>query len=246
MKPRIAIPEPCSYDREYSARSLPPYLRAIEACGGEPVVLDLALSPQAMAKIISGCSGVLLPGSKADVDPQKFNAPRHPKTAASDPLREGAEELLLQDAYNLRKPIFGICYGLQSLNVWRTGTLVQHIESAVTHSGRRGDEFAHQVIIEPDSRFARQIGASGNAQFPVNSTHHQAAETPGDGLRVVARCPEDQVIEALEGTLPGHDVLAVQWHPERSLERDSISRTLFEWLMATSGNWQRHFSDARR
>lgn len=244
MKPRIAIPEPCSYDREYSARSLPPYLRAVEACGGEPVVLDLSLDPQAMAKAISSCSGVLLTGSKADVDPQKFSAARHPRTAASDPLREAAEELLLQDAYNLRKPIFGICYGLQSLNVWRTGTLVQHIESAVTHSGRRGDEFAHQVIVEPDSRLAREIGPA-NAQFPVNSTHHQAAETPGDGLRVVARCPEDQVIEALEGTMPGHEVLAVQWHPERSFDRDCISRRFFEWLVAAARSWQQHSSSAR-
>jgi putative glutamine amidotransferase len=246
MKPRIAIPEPCSYDREYSARSLPPYLRAVEACGGEPVVLDLSLDPPSMAKAISSCSGVLLTGSKADVDPQRFNAVRHPKTAASDPLREAAEELLLQDAYNLRKPIFGICYGLQSLNVWRTGTLVQHIESAVTHSGRRGDEFAHQVIVEPDSRLGREIGVSANAQFPVNSTHHQAAETPGDGLRVVARCPQDQVIEALEGTVPGHEVLAVQWHPERTFDRDCISRRFFEWLVAASGNWQQHSSTARR
>lgn len=242
MKPRIAIPEPCSYDREYSARSLPPYLRAIEACGGEPVVLDLSLVPESMAKIISGCSGVLLPGSKADVDPQKFSAPRHPKTAASDPLREAAEELLLQDAYNLRKPIFGICYGLQSLNVWRTGTLVQHIETAVTHSGRRGDEFAHQVIVEPDSRLAREIGAPATSSFPVNSTHHQAAGTPGDGLRVVARCPDDQVIEAVEGTIPGHEVLAVQWHPERTFDRDCISRRFFEWLLAASRNWQQQSS----
>ena len=242
MKPRIAIPEPCSFDREYSARSLPPYLRAIEACGGEPIVLDLSLSPESMAKVISGCSGVLLPGSKADVDPQKFNAARHPRTNPSDPLREAAEELLLQDAYNLRKPIFGICYGLQSLNVWRTGTLVQHIESAVTHSGRRGDEFAHQVIVEPDSRLAREVGVPANARFPVNSTHHQAAETPGDGLRVVARCPEDKVIEAVEGTQPGHEVLAVQWHPERSFDRDCISRRFFEWLVAASREWQQQSS----
>lgn len=242
MKPRIAIPEPCSYDREYSARSLPPYLRAIEACGGEPVVLDLSLGPESMARVISGCSGVLLPGSKADVDPQKFNAARHPKTAASDPLREAAEELLLQDAYNLRKPIFGICYGLQSLNVWRSGTLVQHIESAVTHSARRADEFAHQVIVEPDSVLAREIGLPANARFPVNSTHHQAAEMPGDGLRVVARCPEDQVVEALEGTLPGHDVQAVQWHPERSFDRDCLSHKFFEWLVSASRKWQEQSS----
>jgi len=147
-KPRIAIPEPCSYDAEYNGRSLPPYLRAVEAAGGEPIVISLAQSPEELAKRITGCAAVLLPGSRADVDPQKFSAERNPKTAPADPLRDAADELLLQDAYNLHKPIFGICYGLQSLNVWRTGSLVQHIESKINHSAR-GIEFAHQVVIEP-------------------------------------------------------------------------------------------------
>jgi putative glutamine amidotransferase len=115
VKPRIAIPEPSANDPAYSARSLAPYLRAVGSCGGEPVVIPLGLPPEDLAKRISGCSAVLLPGSNADVDPQKFNAERHPKTAAADPLRDAADELLLQDAYNLHKPIFGICYGLQSL-----------------------------------------------------------------------------------------------------------------------------------
>ncbi|HKD44533.1 MAG TPA: gamma-glutamyl-gamma-aminobutyrate hydrolase family protein, partial [Candidatus Angelobacter sp.] len=109
-KPRIAIPEPCSYDAEYNGRSLPPYLRAVEAAGGEPIVISLGQSPEELAKRITGCAAVLLPGSRADVDPQKFSAERHLKTAPADPLRDAADELLLQDAYNLHKPIFGICY----------------------------------------------------------------------------------------------------------------------------------------
>src|SRR5712692_7412836 len=118
MKPRIAIPEPCSFDAAYSARTLPSYVRAVEAAGGQAEVIPLGLTPEETAKRITGCSAVLLPGSKADVDPQKFGAARHPETAAADPLRDAADELLIQDAYNLHKPIFGICYGLQSLNVW--------------------------------------------------------------------------------------------------------------------------------
>jgi len=226
VKPRIAIPEPCSYDAEYSARSLPPYLRAVEAAGGEPVVIPLGLPPEEMAKRISKCSAVLLPGSKADVDPQKFGQARHPKTAKTDPLRDAADELLLQDAYNLRKPIFGICYGLQSLNVWRTGSLVQDIESASTHSVR-GGVMAHQIVVEPRTLLSREMKA-GAAGIRVNSSHHQAADIVGDGLRVSARCPEDDVIEAIEGTLPGHYVLAVQWHPERTFEGDEPSLQLFQ------------------
>src|SRR5215831_19257022 len=156
MKPRIAIPEPCSYDTEYSARSLPPYLRAVEAEGGEPVVIPLGLSPEETAKRITECCAVLLPGSKADLDPQKFGEERHPKTAPPDPLRDAADELLLQDAYNLHKPIFAICYGLQSLNVWRSGSLDQDIESAVSHTVK-GGAIAHPVFIEPQTLLAQGI-----------------------------------------------------------------------------------------
>ena len=238
-RPRIAIPEPCGYDSAYSARTLPPYLQAIQEAGGEPVVIPLGLAPEELARRITGCSAVLLPGSKADVDPQKFNAARHPKTSAADPQRDAADELLLQDAYNLHKPIFGICYGLQSLNVWRTGSLLQHIESRVAHSGKLGGQMAHQVVVEPNSLLAHDIGrASCPCSIPVNSSHHQAAKVVGDGLRVTARCPEDGIIEAIEGTLPGHYVLAVQWHPERTYEHDQPSRQLFSSFIQAARGWQ--------
>lgn len=236
MKPRIAIPEPCSYDAAYSARSLPPYLRAVEAAGGDPVVIPLGLSPEETAKRITQCSAVLLPGSKADVDPQKFGQKRHPKTAPADPLRDAVDELLLQDAYNLHKPIFGICYGLQSLNVWRTGSLIQDIESTVAHSVQ-GGVMAHKIAVEPQTLLAQTT--SGSAGICVNSSHHQAAGIVGDGLRVVARCPDDGTIEALEGTQPGHYVLAVQWHPERTFESDAPSRRLFESLIQAAVDWQK-------
>jgi putative glutamine amidotransferase len=66
---------------------------------------------------------------------------------------------------------------------------------------------------------------------PVNSSHHQSAEAIGKGLRVVARCPDDGIIEALEGTAPDHFVLAVQWHPERSVDDNADSRAIFGALI---------------
>jgi len=237
-KPRIALPEPCSYDLEYSNRALPAYLKAVEAAGGEPVVIPLTSSPEEIAKTLAGCSAVLLPGSKADVDPQKYSSPRIAHTAPADPLRDAADELLLQDAYNLRKPVFGICYGLQALNVWRSGTLVQHIESKVNHTAGARVEVAHNVKIEPDSLLASVAAASTTERLiPVNSSHHQSADAVGDGLRVTARCLEDDVIEALEGTQPGHRVIAVQWHPERGFERDAVSASLFRELVQAARQW---------
>jgi putative glutamine amidotransferase len=70
----------------------------------------------------------------------------------------------------------------------------------------------------------------------VNSSHHQSAEAIGDGLRIVARCPDDGIVEALEGTAPDHFVLAVQWHPERSLDSDEASRAIFRAFIEASRN----------
>jgi putative glutamine amidotransferase len=229
MRPRIAIPLPHSGDLEYSGRALPQYEAAVTNAGGEPVRVPLDLQPGQAMKIIERCDGVLLPGSKADVDPAKYGAPRDPHSAAADPARDRVDELLLQDAYNMRKPILGICYGLQILNVYRTGTLLQHIVSPVNHEAGKTVPVAHAVDIVAGSRLAETVGKA--AMLPVNSSHHQSAGVIGDGLRVVARCPQDGIIEALEGTSPDHFVVAVQWHPERSMELDQASPAIFRALV---------------
>ncbi|MBV9437648.1 MAG: gamma-glutamyl-gamma-aminobutyrate hydrolase family protein, partial [Acidobacteria bacterium] len=101
MKPRIAIPEPTSSNADYNQRALPQYVEAVEAEGAEAVVIPASASPHEIARTVTSCQGVLLPGSPADVDPQKFGAERHPKTAQADPGRDNVDELLLQDAHNL-------------------------------------------------------------------------------------------------------------------------------------------------
>ena len=227
-RPRIAIPVPHASDPKYAERALPQYAHGITASGGEAVPIPLDKSPAEVMKLIDTCVGVLLPGSPADVDPAKYDAPRHEKTEKSDPARDTVDELLLQDAYNMRKPILGICYGLQILNVYRSGTLVQHIESNVNHEAGRNVPIAHQASIEPDSILSEIVQT---ADLPVNSSHHQSAEKIGDGLRIVASCPADGIIEAIEGTSPDHFVLAVQWHPERSFDDDAASRAIFSALI---------------
>src|SRR5208283_4574615 len=217
--PRIAIPMPHSGDREYAECAVPQYENAVRGAGGEPVRIDFDQTAEEVRKTLATCDAVLLPGSRADIDPGKYRAARHPKTAETDAKRDGLDRLLLDDAYRSRKPVLAICYGLQSLNVHRKGTLVQHIESAINHSAGRAIANAHTVKVEPESLLAEIVGTAGDAQkaVAVNSSHHQSADRAGEGLRVVARSTEDGVIEALEGTDPEHFVLAVQWHPERSV-----------------------------
>ena len=214
--PRIAIPVPHSGDREYAERALPQYEDAVRGAGGEPVRIELDQAPAQLKKQIERCDGVLLPGSKADVDPQRYDESRHDKTAPADAKRDSVDNLLLEYAYAMHKPVLGICYGLQSLNVFQKGSLVQDIESKIDHSAGKTVAKAHMVEIEPESRLAQIVGASARKSVAVNSSHHQSADKVGDGLRIVARCAEDGIIEALEGTAPDHFVIAVQWHPERS------------------------------
>jgi len=215
--PRIAIPMPHSGDREYAECAVPQYENAVRGAGGEPVRIDFDQTAEEVRKTLATCDAVLLPGSRADIDPGKYRAARHPKTAETDAKRDGLDRLLLDDAYRSRKPVLAICYGLQSLNVYRAGSLVQHIESAINHSAGRAVANAHTVTIDPGSKLAEIVGARNGEPVAVNSSHHQSAEAAGKGLRVVARSPEDGVIEALEATAPDHFVLAVQWHPERSV-----------------------------
>lgn len=270
MPVRLAIPIPHSVDLKYSERAMPQYERAVELVGGEAVRIPLDGSAAEVTAILKTCDAVLLPGSPADVDPAKFNQPRSKETATADPLREAVDRLLLDDAYAKRKPVLGICYGLQSLNVYRQGSLVQHIpdflpeesRSRVDHSVGKKVAVAHTVQIERNSKLAgilvpelldgnrnhrdgheftraantnKREGAStseGNSLvIPVNSSHHQSADAIGDGLRIVARCPDDGIIEALEGKSPDHFVVAVQWHPERSVHDDNVSRAIFRALI---------------
>jgi putative glutamine amidotransferase len=239
MKPRIAIPVPTTTDLAYNRESMPAYAEAIRLSGGEPVEVALGLGRAAARAIARSCDGVCLPGSPADVDPALYGAERDPATASADPAREALDVLLLEDAAEAGKPVLAICYGLQRMNVWRGGTLVQDLTPLpVNHEAGGSVAVAHAALVEEDSLLASLLEldeaeaprAGGYQRLPVNSSHHQCVGAPGEGLRVVARCPDDGVIEALEGA--GEQfLLGVQWHPERSYAISAPSRAMFERLV---------------
>lgn len=233
-KPRIAIPEPTSDDVPYNERSWPQYAKAVELVGGKPVKILLSAAPAEVARLARSCEGVLLPGSGADVNPEKYGQTPILECAPADPAREAVDELLMQDAANLHKPLFGICYGFQSWNVWRGGSLIQDLKTKVDHKPGREVREAHQVSVAEGSRLAEITGLH---QLAVNSSHHQALDQPGDGLAITARSVEDGVIEAVEGT-GDQFVVAVQWHPERIFESDPPSRALFKAFVEAAAEWQ--------
>lgn len=192
------------------ASRLEPYAAALTAAGCE-IEVERTSATQSAARWLQGMSGLMLTGG-GDVDPALYGEARHVETEDPDGERDAEEMELLREALALDLPVLAICRGLQVLNVYQGGTLVQHLPTSARHVRRDGERSApaHEVRIEPDTLLSEIVG-SPTAQ--VNSRHHQAIGVLGKGLRVSARDVEDGIIEAVE--LPGRSfVLAVQWHPE--------------------------------
>jgi putative glutamine amidotransferase len=239
MTIRIALPEPTSSDAAYNARSLPPYVAALQSAGATPVIVPLHERQDRVARLLAGTHGVLLPGSGFDVDPERYGAARIPACGPADPGRTAVDELLLQDAFNLHKPILAICYGVQALNVWLNGTLIQDLEAVlktpINHAPGRDVVNAHPIRISSGSRLAAAAGNATDEQ--CNSSHHQSIGRVGDNLVVTAVSPLDEVIEAVELDSPGHFAVGVQWHPERTYTASALSRSLFAAFVHAAEAW---------
>jgi len=234
----VAIPEPTSSDAAYNQRALPAYLAALRSAGATPIIVPLHERQDRVAKLLAGVQGILLPGSRFDVDPQRFGEDPIPECNQPDPARTAVDELLLQDAFSLHKPILAICQGIQTLNVWLNGSLIQDLKTQVNHRPGREVADAHAVRVAPGSRLAGLVPLAHPGEQHVNSSHHQAVRVPGDNLHVSAFCPEDGVIEALELDSPDHYVLAVQWHPERTYTHSAFSRAIFSSFVQAATVWQ--------
>ncbi len=239
MPIRIAIPEPTSSDADYNARAIPPYCAALRSAGAEPVLVRFGLAPAKLDDVLIAVDGLLLPGSRFDVEPQLYGKVPAPECGDADPARSEMDRGLLGHAFEMRKPVLAICHGVQSLNVWRGGKLVQHLTTSVNHSPGREIAEAHEIECAPGSWISAFAQACSLAEVKVNSSHHQAVRTPGLGLQVTARCPQDGTIEAVELADPAHFVIGVQWHPERTYLVSELSREIFAAFVSAASEWQR-------
>ncbi len=147
------------------------------------------------------------------------------KLESDDRVRSDIE--LLRESRRQEKPLLGICYGIQLVNIAHNGTLYQDLPSdlpsEISH-GRWKEQYEHEVAVAPDSSLHQVLGRD---RVVVTSSHHQAIKALGEGLCAAAHA-EDGIIEAVE--IPDQpDFLAVQWHPE--LEADGSGIKLFEWIV---------------
>lgn len=212
------------------------YVWAVERAGGVPVILPVLRDNTGAERVLGALDGLLLSGG-ADVAAYHYGETQHEKVDGVDEERDATELALLKVALAQDMPIFGICRGIQVLNVAMGGTLIQDLPSQAPSSiaHRQSDNNiprncpSHPIRIVSDSRLRRIVGVG---EMQTNSFHHQAIKNLAPGLVVTATAP-DNVIEAVEG--PNHRyLLAVQFHPEETAPNDEKSRRLFEAFVAAT------------
>ena len=183
------------------------YVRAVAENGGVPVVLPTVDDERLLQRYLEVLDGLVLIGGD-DIPPEAYGEQADKTVKALTKERYDFERKLIARWLAGGKPLLGVCLGMQFTNVVSGGSLIQDIPSEV---GTKVDHHKayHRVQIEPGSTLAHLLGAT---EASVLSSHHQAVEKLGKGLKPVARS-EDGVVEALERT-DGKFGLFVQWHPE--------------------------------
>ena len=237
---RIGIPwRTTEEQRQGERKKLDYYFASVRNAGAEPVDVKLDQSPSALASQLDDLDGFVLPGSPADVDPARYQAAKHPKTAPFDANREQTDGQILDHSFKTGKPVLAICFGCQLLNVHQQGTLIQDLKSehpgALAHGdtdlppGAKTGDLQHPATFEAGSLLAQ---LNGGPTGTINSSHHQAIAKPGKDLAVTARAP-DGTVEGVEYTGSPAWVVGVQWHPER-MPDDALANALFSEFVAAA------------
>ncbi len=209
-------------------RVLLPYRRADKLKAYEDAVRGGGIEPHPVPATgsvsLGDCAGLVLLGG-TDVNPERYGQTPLPETDQPDNERDAIELDLIHQALQKDLPILAICRGLQILNVYHGGTLIQHLPSSARHDPELEDLAlpAHEVAIEPDSTLGH---IAGTTRWCVNSRHHQAADRIGESLQISARDVEEGSVEALERRDKPF-VVAIQWHPEDQVVKDREQLRLF-------------------
>lgn len=195
------------------------YVESLRRAGAIPVLIPP--QPENAADLVESLDGILLAGGD-DCDPSLYGEEAHPSVQPMDPRRQSNEVELARIARERGIPTLGICLGIQVINVAAGGTLLQDIDSQmdteIQHASVAENRARHEVMVVEGTKLADILP---ELELNVNSTHHQAINRIGDGLRMTAQAP-DGIVEGVEDPrLPFY--LGVQWHPEDMPGEDSAS-----------------------
>lgn len=207
------------------------YIEAVALAGGVPLLLPSISDPALICEQVLAIDGLILSGGP-DIDPLLYGEEPLAKLETVNKNRDHYELSVIQQAAKLKKPILGICRGIQFINVAFGGTLYQDLSyidnCTIKHSQTttQRNDLWHSVTVKSSSKLAQIIGQN---ELLVNSYHHQAVKTVAPDFTIVARA-KDQVIEAIER--PGeHFVLGIQWHPELLAKQNAFMLSLFQTLV---------------
>ena len=209
------------------------YVRAVDqVMDGVSVLIPANGKTADVETLVARLDGIILTGSRSNVQPSLYDGPPHPEGTPEDSARDGTTLRLIRAAIAAGIPVFAICRGLQELNVALGGSLHQRLQDMpgrMDHSTplnpnpriRTGK--AHGVRIVPGSWLHR---IAGTTTIPVNSLHNQGIDRLAPGLVVEGTAP-DGTIEAVRLPTAAALTIGVQWHPEYDFGTDSVSRNLF-------------------
>ncbi|WP_327796202.1 gamma-glutamyl-gamma-aminobutyrate hydrolase family protein [Acidocella facilis] len=210
------------------------YVDALRSTSGcNPILLPCALDANSARGIMERVDGLLLTGAPSNVHPSSFGSD-WPSDEPFDLNRDRAVLHCITVAMTLKIPIFGICRGLQELNVSLAGTLSKAESLSIAKCDHtedlglsREEQYlpVHSVTVSADTRLARILDAAGETIF-VNSLHAYCINQIGTNLSVDAKSP-DGIIEAVSLKDDDHYVVGVQWHPEWYHDFDKVSQLLF-------------------
>ncbi|MCD8339274.1 MAG: gamma-glutamyl-gamma-aminobutyrate hydrolase family protein [Burkholderiales bacterium] len=212
-KPLIGITG--SYSPEILTYVKSNYIRAIDKAGGVPFIIPPELPKDSVRHLSEICDGILITGGE-DVDPRLYGQKPHPKLGEVSPQRDILDKQIIEVCLKDEIPFLAICRGMQAVNVFLGGTLIQDIDSAIQTETKHVQPehyttLTHEVIEVSNSTILRDI--MGSSKIMVNSRHHQAVDKPGKNVAIIARSTTDGIAEALV-VLKHPFGLAVQWHPE--------------------------------
>ena len=206
------------------------YIDSVLRAGGLPVILPMFTDEKTVNDLLDRMGGLILSGG-GDVNPAAYGAERTPECGESDDWRDRSELLLIQGARARKMPIFGICRGIQILNVVYGGSLIQDIPSHFDIPKERHSQpepynmLVHEVKLT-DGGLLNRI--TGMTSFLTNSMHHQAVSSPGSTL-VVDAVSGEGIIEAVYDC-ENEEVFGVQFHPEFFSGEHEYAQKLFDYF----------------